>query len=46
MSKTAEGAQEYLKKYIYNLKDHNEYLDLIGSKRLKECEELRERRVA
>ncbi|MFH2103108.1 MAG: CoA-transferase [Chloroflexota bacterium] len=45
-SKTDEGAREYLAKTIYNLKDHNEYLELIGAKRLKECVELRERRVA
>jgi len=45
-SKTDEGAREYLDKFIYNLKDHNEYLELIGDKRMKECVKLRERRVA
>jgi acyl CoA:acetate/3-ketoacid CoA transferase alpha subunit len=43
-SKTAEGAQEYLDKTILNLKDHAEYLNLIGEDRLKECVELREKR--
>jgi acyl CoA:acetate/3-ketoacid CoA transferase alpha subunit len=46
MSKTAEGAQEYLKKYIHDLKGHNEYLELIGEQRLKQCREMRERREA
>ncbi|MEW6094887.1 MAG: CoA-transferase [Chloroflexota bacterium] len=45
MSKTAEGAQEYLDKYIYNLKNHAEYLELIGEGRLKQAVELREKRV-
>lgn len=45
MSKTAEGAKEYLQKYAYGLKSHDEYLKLIGEKRLGECVELRERRV-
>ena len=31
MSKTAEGAQEYLDKYVYGVKNHDEYLELIGS---------------
>jgi acyl CoA:acetate/3-ketoacid CoA transferase alpha subunit len=44
VSKTAEGAQEYLDKTIHNLKDHAEYLALIGEDRLKECVELREKR--
>src|SRR4030042_788419 len=33
-SKTAEGAQAYLNKYIHAVKNHREYLDLIGQKRL------------
>ncbi len=44
MSKTAEGAQAYLGKYIHNLKDHAEYLKLIGEERLEQAVELRERR--
>jgi acyl CoA:acetate/3-ketoacid CoA transferase alpha subunit len=46
MSKTVEGTKEYLDKYIYGLKDHNEYLKLIGEEKIKECVELRERREA
>jgi acyl CoA:acetate/3-ketoacid CoA transferase alpha subunit len=44
MSKTAEGAQEYLDKYVYGPSTHAEYLDLIGQSRLQECVDLRERR--
>ncbi len=46
MSKTAEGAQEYLEKYVYGLKNHDEYLELIGEEKLQECVELREKREA
>lgn len=46
MSKTAEGAQAYLDKYVYNVRDHNEYLELIGENKLAECVALRERREA
>lgn len=46
MSKTPEGAREYLDKYVYNLKDHEAYLALVGEERLKSCVELRERREA
>ena len=46
MSKSAEGAKAYLDKYIYNLKGHDEYLELIGKERLEECVALRERREA
>jgi len=46
MSKSAEGAKEYLDKYVYGLKDHDEYLKLIGKKRLEECVAQRERREA
>jgi 3-oxoacid CoA-transferase subunit A/glutaconate CoA-transferase subunit A len=44
MSKTPESTKEYLDKYIYDLKNHDEYLKLIGEKRLQECVALRERR--
>jgi len=44
-SKTAEGAQAYLEKYIYGLKDHKAYLKLIGEERLKQVVELREKRI-
>jgi acyl CoA:acetate/3-ketoacid CoA transferase alpha subunit len=46
MSKTAEGAQHYLEKYVYGVKNHEEYLKLIGGEKLQECVELRERREA
>ncbi len=44
MSKTAEGSKEYLGKYVYNVKNHAEYLELIGEERLQRCVALRERR--
>lgn len=34
-SKTEEGTQAYLKRYIYDLKDHREYLELVGRERLE-----------
>ena len=46
MSKTAEGAREYLDKYVYGIKDHDAYMDLIGKQRLQECVDLREKRIA
>jgi len=45
MSKSAEGAKEYLDKYVYGVKNHDEYLKLFGEERLKQCVELREKRV-
>jgi len=44
MSKTAEGSKEYLDKYVYGPKNHDEYLKLIGEKRLGACVDLREKR--
>ena len=44
MGKTAEGAQAYLDKYVYGVKNHDEYLELIGEQRLQACVELREKR--
>ena len=44
MSKTAEGSKAYLDKFIYDVKDHGEYLKRIGDERLKRCVELREKR--
>jgi len=35
-SRTAEGAQRYLDRYVYGVRSHEEYLDLIGTKRLAE----------
>jgi acyl CoA:acetate/3-ketoacid CoA transferase alpha subunit len=44
MSKTAKGAKEYLDKYVYNVKNHDEYLEMLGKERLAECVKRRERR--
>ena len=44
MSKTADGANAYLDKYVYGLDTHDDYLALIGEQRLQECVELREKR--
>ena len=35
-TKTEEGTQQYLEKYVYGVKDHQEYLELIGQARLEE----------
>jgi acyl CoA:acetate/3-ketoacid CoA transferase alpha subunit len=43
-SKTAEGAQAYLDKYVHGVKNHAEYLDLIGQERLTLMVAERERR--
>jgi len=37
-SKDPDTTQSYLQKYIYNLEDHQAYLELIGRKRLKELQ--------
>lgn len=39
-SKDPETTQAYLQKYIYDLKDHQDYLDLIGSERLQELKDM------
>ena len=39
-SKDPETTQAYLQKYIHDLKDHQAYLDLIGSQRLQEIKDL------
>jgi len=44
MSKTAEDSKKYLDQYVYGVKNHDEYLKLIGQKRLQSCVDLRERR--
>jgi hypothetical protein len=36
-SKTADGAQSYLKKYIYDLPDHAAYLEMMGQERLEKA---------
>lgn len=38
-SKKAETANAYLKKYIYGVSNHQEYLDLIGNERLNRLRE-------
>ncbi len=38
-SKQAETANAYLKKYIYGVSNHQEYLDLIGNERLNRLRE-------
>jgi acyl CoA:acetate/3-ketoacid CoA transferase alpha subunit len=42
-SKTAEGAQTYLNKYVHTVKNHREYLDLIGQERLTQLVAEREK---
>ncbi|MEE8567049.1 MAG: CoA-transferase [Anaerolineales bacterium] len=37
-SKTEDGAKEYLDKYIYGMKDHQEYLEMIGADRLEQLQ--------
>ncbi len=44
-SRTPEGAQAYLDKYVYGVKSHQEYLDLVGQERLDKLVEEREQRV-
>ncbi len=44
-SRTAEGAKAYLDKYVYGVKNHQEYLELIGQERLDKLVEEREKRV-
>ncbi|NOQ39900.1 MAG: CoA transferase subunit A [Anaerolineales bacterium] len=39
-SKDPDTTQEYLQKYIYDLKDHQAYLDLIGKERLNELQDM------
>ncbi|NQS91757.1 MAG: CoA transferase subunit A [Chloroflexi bacterium] len=39
-SKDPETTQAYLQKYIYDVKDHQAYLDLIGSKHLRTLKDL------
>jgi len=44
-SKTAEGAKAYLDKYVYEVANHQEYMELIGKERLSQLVEEREKRV-
>jgi len=43
-SKTAEGAKDYLDKYVYSFTNHQKYLEKIGNKQLSKLVEERERR--
>ncbi len=43
-SKTAEGAKSYLDKYAYGVANHEEYMRLIGERRLKQLVDEREMR--
>lgn len=45
-SQTADGAQTYLAKYVYNVPDHRAYLDLFGNARLAELVARRMKRDA
>lgn len=38
-SETAEGAQAYLERYVYSVRNHQEYLELIGWERLNSLRE-------
>jgi glutaconate CoA-transferase subunit A len=44
-SKTPEGAQAYLDKYVYGVANNQEYLELIGEERLSQLVDEREKRV-
>jgi glutaconate CoA-transferase, subunit A len=44
-SRTPEGAKAYLDKYVYGVKNHQEYLELIGEPRLKQLVNEQEKRV-
>ena len=44
-SRTPEGAKAYLDKYVYGVKNHQEYLELIGKARLDQLVSEREKRV-
>jgi acyl CoA:acetate/3-ketoacid CoA transferase alpha subunit len=41
-SKTAEESQAYLQKYVHGVRNHQEYLALIGDERLRQAQALRE----
>ena len=43
-SKTVEGTQEYLDKYVHSVQDHQEYMQMIGKERLDKLVEEREKR--
>ena len=40
LSKTEEGAQSYLDRYIHGVSNHQEYLELIGTERLQQLKDL------
>jgi acyl CoA:acetate/3-ketoacid CoA transferase alpha subunit len=43
--KEPEGAEAYLQKYIHSVKDHAEYLDMIGQDRLQKLKDLVPERI-
>ena len=43
-SKTVEGTQEYLDKYVHRVRDHQEYMQMIGKERLAQLVDEREKR--
>lgn len=44
-SRTPEGAKAYLDKYVFGVKNHQEYLELIGERRLDQLVSEREKRM-
>ena len=44
-SKTVDGAQAYLDKYIHGVANHQEYMALIGNERLSQLVDEREKRI-
>jgi acyl CoA:acetate/3-ketoacid CoA transferase alpha subunit len=44
LSKTVEGTQGYFDKYVFGVKDHQEYMQLIGNDRLTQLVDEREKR--
>ena len=43
-SKTAESSQAFLDQYVHGVKNHAEYLELVGKEKLERCVSERERR--
>jgi 3-oxoacid CoA-transferase subunit A/glutaconate CoA-transferase subunit A len=43
-SRTDEGTQAYLEKYVHGVADHQTYLDLVGWERLEELRQAAEGR--
>jgi len=43
-SQTEEGAKAFLEKYVYSVRNHQEYLEKIGWERLEKLREKAEKR--